>query len=281
MSTWHLDVETARRYAAGQSGQPLAASAEAHLTACAQCRALLVPMVDRGRLDAIWEEVVERVDAPRPGPAEGLLRRLGLRPDTARLLAATPSLRVSWLLAIATVLAFAVLAADAGPRGTLMFLTLAPVLPLAGVAAAYGPQVDPLHELAAAAPFPAFRLLLLRAATAVTTTAVLAGVGGLFLPGADSLAAAWLLPAIALTLLTLALSVRLEPVHAAAGLALVWFVAVIAAQREAGGQAALAEGEYAAFGAAGQLICLVLALGAVAALTLGRRHYAAVLGRTA
>jgi hypothetical protein len=204
-----------------------------------------------------------------------------VRAHTARLLAATPSLRASWLLAIVAALAFTVLAADAGPRGTLLFLTLAPILPLAGVALAYGPQVDRLHELGAAAPLSGFRLLLLRSAAVVATTTLLAGGAGLFLPGAGGVAAAWLLPALALSLLTLALSARLEPVQAAGGLAAGWVAVVISAQREAGGEAALAEGDYAAFGVTGQLICLSLALACAAVLVLARRHYAAVLGRTA
>ncbi|MBA3742280.1 MAG: zf-HC2 domain-containing protein, partial [Sporichthya sp.] len=100
MTGWHLDDESARRYADGTAGQPFAASAEAHLTACADCRGLLVPLVDRVRVEAIWDVVAERVDAPRPGPVERALRRIGVGSDTARLLAATPSLRASWLLAV-------------------------------------------------------------------------------------------------------------------------------------------------------------------------------------
>ncbi len=277
---WHLDADTARRYASGAAGQPFAASAEAHLAACAHCRALLVPLVEAPRLDAIWAEVAERVDAPRPGLIERVLHRVGVGRDTARLLAATPALRVSWLFAVALSLVFAALAADAGPRGTLLFLTLAPVLPVAGVAAAYGRDVDPIHELAAAAPYSGFRLLLLRAAAVVATTMVLSAVGGLLLPVGVTTAAAWLLPALALTTLTLALSARVPLPRAAVAVVACWFAVVVGAQREAGGRAALAEGDYAAFGAVGQLIALVVLLISAAFLTLGHRRYTVVLGRT-
>ena len=280
MTTWHLDVDTAQRYASGTVGQVFAASAEAHLVTCAECRKLLVPSVDPGRLDAIWDQVVERVDAPRPGPVERLLRWFGVRPDTARLLSATPSLTGSWLLAVAGTLGFAVLAAGAGPRGTLLFLTLAPMLPVAGVAVAYGRGVDPVHEIATAAPYPGFRLLLLRATAVLAATTVLAGAAGLLLPAAGWTEAAWLLPAFALTTLTLVLSVRVALLHAAVGVAAGWLVAVVGTQVEAGGRAALAHGRYAAFGTTGQLICLALAVVSIAVLALGRRRYTIVFGRT-
>lgn len=281
MTGWHLDDETARRYASGAAGQVFAASAEAHLAVCSGCRGLLVPLVDAPRLDAIWEQVAERVDAPQPGPVERLLRRVGLRPDTARLLAATPSLSGAWLLAVAATLAFAVVAAGAGPRGTLLFLMLAPMLPVAGVAMAYGRGVDPVHEIGAAAPYSGFRLLLLRSAAVVATTTLLAAAAGLLLPAARWTGAAWLLPALALTTLTLVLSVRFALLHAAAGVATTWILAVVATQAEAGGRAALADGRYAAFGTTGQLVCLALMVASIAVLALRHRRYAVVLGRAA
>jgi hypothetical protein len=280
MTGWHLDRRTARRYASGEVGQVFAASVEAHLVACAGCRELLVPLVDRPRLGAIWDQVAERVDAPQPGPVERLLCRIGVRPDTARLLSAAPSLSGSWLMAVAATLAFAVIAAVAGPRGTLLFLTLAPMLPVAGVAVAYGRGVDPAYEIGAAAPFSGFRLLLLRSAAVVATTTVLAGVAGLLLPATGWTGAAWLLPAFALTTLTLVLSVRFAVLHAAAGVAAAWVVAVIASQAEAGGRASLADGRYAAFGATGQLVCFVLAIVSIAVLALRHRRYTVALGRT-
>ena len=51
--SWHIDSETLERYASGGTTGAVAASAEAHLTGCPDCRARLVPAVDAGRLDAI------------------------------------------------------------------------------------------------------------------------------------------------------------------------------------------------------------------------------------
>ena len=65
------------------------------------CQAAVAPMVEPARLDAAWAEIVDRLDAPQLGPVERLLRRAGLPEHLARLLAATPSLTVSWLVAVA------------------------------------------------------------------------------------------------------------------------------------------------------------------------------------
>ena len=101
MSSWHLDPDLAGRYAHGKVGDVLAASVEQHLLACGSCRAL-VP-ADPGRLDTVWGEVLDTVQAPRQGLLERTMRRLGLSAPTARLLAATPSLRGAWLTGVAVV----------------------------------------------------------------------------------------------------------------------------------------------------------------------------------
>ena len=55
--SWHIDDTTLARYVAGGTTAAVAASAEAHLTTCADCRARLTPQLDTGRLDAIWHGV--------------------------------------------------------------------------------------------------------------------------------------------------------------------------------------------------------------------------------
>src|SRR5262245_38111356 len=134
MTAWHLDPEAIRRYARGAPEH--AASAEAHLMKCANCRAALSSHVDVRRVEAIWHEVVDRVDAPRRSWPERTLTRLGVGEATARLVAATPTLRGPWLLAVAGVLALAAWAAQVDERFLHMFLVVAPLGPLAGVAVA-------------------------------------------------------------------------------------------------------------------------------------------------
>jgi Putative zinc-finger len=219
---WHLDQDLAGRYADGALGSVLTASVEQHLMSCGNCRALLDPHVDRVRLDAVWEAVVERVERPRPTLVERLLQRLGMHESTARLVAATPSLRGAWIAAMTVVLALALVAAYGSADGVVFYLTVAPLLPVAGVAMAYGRESDPAYEMAAATPYSQLRLLALRTAVVVSATLVPAAVAGVLLPGAPILALAWLLPALSLTAGTVVLSTRVRPQLAAAGLAAAW-----------------------------------------------------------
>jgi hypothetical protein len=151
-----------------------------------------------------------------------------------------------------------------GERGLMAFLLVAPLLPVAGVAVAYGPHVDPAHELGVAAPLSGLRLLLLRTAAVVGATAALAAVAALALPGLDWTAAAWLLPALGLTLAALAVATTTGPATACALVAAAWVTAVLAAWRSSGDP-------LTAFGSAGQLACLAVAA-AGAALVLARRE---------
>ncbi len=228
MTTWHADAELLAHYAADELDDARAYSVEAHLMACEICRTALAPAVDTVRLDAMWGEVTDRVDAPHPGIVERGLTWLGVQEHAARLLAATPSLRLSWFVAEALVLGFAVFTADrtaGGPRAdlaTLLFLMTAAILPVAGIAVAFGPKVDPTYEIGTAAPMRGYRLLLVRATAVLVTSVALTSVAALALPGLGWTAAAWLLPSLGLTLGTLALATYLRPMHAAAAVGLTW-----------------------------------------------------------
>ena len=178
---WHADGEVLAAYRDGRLDAAGRWSVEAHLTSCAACRLQARALVDPARLRRLRAALIEAVDVPRAGVVERLLVRLGVADHTARLLAATPALRGSWLLAVAATLAFAVLAAwvSRGPDATLGFLCVAPLLPLAGIAVAYGPGIDPTYEIGLAAPLRSFRLLLLRAATVLGTSTLLAAAASL------------------------------------------------------------------------------------------------------
>lgn len=264
--SWHIDEPTLTRYVAGQASSTAAASAEAHLTTCGDCRARLTPQVDTARLDAIWRTVDDRVQTATMPWFERSLVRLGVGDDSARLLAATPSLTTSWLGSLAVAVLFAVAFADASSDGMLLYLTLAPMLPVAGVAAAYGRPADPAHELAVAAPYSLLRLLLLRSVAVVGSTVVIVGVGSLALLGHGWSAVAWLLPSLALSATVLALSARVTPVWAAASVLTTWVALVLVVRR--GGD------DLAAFGAVGQLVAVAVVLLAVAALARQRLAFA-------
>jgi hypothetical protein len=223
----HLSPDVLAGYAAGTVDERLAWSVEAHLTACAQCRSSIAAYADAGRLARNRSIVLVGTALP----AGGRLRRL---------LAATPSLRRSWLLSVAGVLAVVVAEAlllhhvGSGPPGgspgraeLLPFLCVGPLLVLAGVAAAFLPVFDPAHDVAAAAPTSGFTLLLIRAASALLAALVLVACCALFLPGPGWLPAALLLPSLALCGVALAAATVVGPVTAAVGPGAIWVLALL------------------------------------------------------
>lgn len=262
---WHAAPGDLAAYAAGRIDDVRAASVEAHVVSCAECRAILgSALVDESRIDRLWNEVVDRIDAPRPGPVEWFLARLGVSNHTARVLAATPSLRLPWLLAVAYALIFSAGAAQLGGDRTLaMFLMIAPLLPLAGVAAAFGPGLDPTIEITSASPMAGFRLLLLRATTVFAATFVLAALASVTLPATDGAAAAWVLPALGLTLATLAIGTVTTAERAAGLVAALWVTGVLTAAREA-------HNWLAAFGSTGQAVSVLVIIAAVVVLATRR-----------
>ena len=257
--SWHVDDAVLERYATGSLDDANALSVEAHLLGCADCRKRTAPLADAARLDSVWASVQELVDAPRPTPVERLLLRLGVREHVARLLAATPSLTLSWLSAVALSLAFAVVAAHESERAVGAFLAVAPLLPLAGVAAAYGPWLDPVYEVALAAPLRTFRLLLLRTSVVVASTALLTAIAALALPQLDWRSAAWLLPSLGLVLVSLALATYVAPGWAFGGVATGWVGAVMLVRAASGDvDPAFAAPAQAAFAVAAAVAAVVL-----------------------
>lgn len=180
-------------------------------------------------LDAGWERLDAELDAPRPGWFESLLTRAGIADHTARLLAATPVLRRSWLAAVVFLLLTTVGAVRTTESPTL-FLALAPLLPLVGVALSYGPALDPTYEMTVVAPTHGFRLLMIRTLAVLVAGLGLNGLATLALPGYGLRALAWLLPALALTATGLALTPRLGPVRAPSLVGGAWVVVLLAAQ---------------------------------------------------
>jgi len=273
MTDWHVDEGTIARYVSGRVPLSVVASVEAHLMACPRCRAMLAPVVELDRLKQVWGGVVERVDAPRLGVIERLLRLARVPEDTARLLAVTPTLRAAWLLATTAALTFAAIAATLSgesERATLLFLTLAPVLPAAGVAAAFHRGLDPTYEIGLAAPSSQFRLLLQRSLAVTAVTCLAALIAGLMLPQRTLTTAAWLLPALALTSLTLVLARRIDVVYAAASVGGAWAVVVMSSH--------VRTGEFAVLGASGQVAALAVTAVSLIVLVVDRDRYAARLG---
>ncbi|MGR4850331.1 zf-HC2 domain-containing protein [Streptomyces sp. LARHCF252] len=277
--SWHVPEEDLRAYARGELAAPALWSADAHLGACARCRGALGEVSDPVALDAGWERLDAELDAPRTGVLESLLVRLGVPGHTARLLAAAPVLRRSWLGAVVAVLLLSVAAGHLvrGGESLTLFLALAPLLPLAGVALSYGPALDPTYEMAVVAPMHGFRLLMIRTVAVLGVVLGLNGLATLALPDYGLRALAWLLPALALTATGLALTPRLGPVLAPSLVGGAWVaVLVLADVLRAGAHAPLAP-----YTAAGQGVAAVVAALAAGLLFLLRDRFDLFQGRAA
>jgi hypothetical protein len=240
---------------------------EAHVPDCAQCRLVLAAGLDTARLDRGRAVVLTRLalSGPAARPAPG--RAAGQHAYLWRLLAATPSLRRSWLAGLVLVLAAAISAArlahhEGGlggtgwaPAGMLVFLLLAPMLPLAGVAAAFVPRLDPAADLATAAPMSGIRLYCIRA-VAVVAAALVPTVGAAFaLPGGGWLPLLVVLPALAVSAAAVALATVVRPLTAAIGAAGGWVAVVVLAGLAAGSPRV-------AYGAAAQMAWLAVVVAA-------------------
>ncbi|MDT7572037.1 MAG: hypothetical protein QOE05_2211 [Actinomycetota bacterium] len=275
MTTWHAPPDTLVRYAQQPStlDEATASSIEMHVLHCAACREAIAAATEPSLTTALWDAVADRVDAPRTTVLERLLRGLGLGGSYARLVAATPSLQLSWLAAMSSVVALIVAMANK-VDGPAPFLVLAPIIPLASVVAAFAAVSDPSAETASATPLAGAGLALRRAVAVLTSSCLVLAVGAAWLPGFGMEDAAWVLPSLALSLGALALGTWLRVEVAAGVLAFVWFTGLAAQARLA--HVAPAD-DLAPFSVAGQLVAAALAIVAVAVM-LERRDTLATIG---
>lgn len=230
---WHADPALLAAYLDGWLDAVLGSSLERHLDHCADCRARVRPLVDPSLLAEAWSGVRMAAEIP---PRPWLVRhaqRLGLPEPTGILLAATTSLRSAWLTSAFLALSFATFGTMAGD-GTMLwpFLLVAPLVPVLGVAAAYGTANEAFEALAVASPYGRTRLVLLRTVAVLVTTLPVAGVVGLFLPGPSWVAAAWLGPALAMVPVMMAIASFVGPRAAAPVVVLLWSGLVLGSVRQ-------------------------------------------------
>ena len=101
-----------------------------------------------------------------------LLMRLGISDRDAWLVAGTLSMEAAWCVASLLAVCFALVASSAASSvaSLAVFLVVAPLVPLAGIAISFGRRVDPTFEVAQACPTPAMRILLVRAVAILGVT---------------------------------------------------------------------------------------------------------------
>lgn len=233
-TTWHADRGLLRAYVEGRLDAVLSASLERHVDRCAECRAAVRPLADLPLLETAWAGVRSGVESPRLPLLVRAAHRLGMPEATGILLSAAASLRAAWFSGSVVALGFAVLATAVGDVGLWPFLLVAPLVPVLGVAAAYGDADDPFEALAVTAPYGRTRLVLLRTLGVLASTLPVAALLGLLLlPGPAWVAAAWLGPALAMVPVLLALASYAGPRTAGALVAMLWCGLVLGAARRA------------------------------------------------
>ncbi len=261
---WHPSQDGIREYVTGQLDRVSASSVEAHLLTCGPCRSLVRAHVPTARLDAMLSTVEDRLDARERPRVERVVRRLGMDEPDARALLAAPSVRIAWwgAVGLACLLAFLVEAQES-PR--MLFLLLAPLLPVISTAAAYAPGLDPALPIVMATPYRTSRLLLARSLAVGATAAAGASLAGLGLPGQRTTMVLWLLPALALTSMVLALSPWLGTGLAAGTVGGGWVLAVGLLEHRGADP-------LVAFHRDGQLLSALLAAVALAVVASHQRH---------
>lgn len=270
---WHAPPDLLARFAHDPAAvdDMSAASVEAHLVVCAACRRQMTAAVSPARVTASWDAIADRIDQPLPTLLERVLRRIGFADSFGRLLAATPALQGAGLLAVCVLAAGAVMlsliAKAEGP-----FLVLAPLVPLAAVAASFAPAADPAGEAGVATPMHGAGLVVRRAVAIVGVTFGVFGAAALALPNFGPAAAAWVLPALALTVGTLALGTWLRVEVAVAVLTGAWLAGVWSAWWLAGPDIPLADS--APFSVGGQMTAAVVAVTAATIAATRRGHFA-------
>lgn len=232
-TSWHAEPALLQAYVEGRLDAVLSASLERHVGRCANCRAAMRPLADPRLLDEAWAGVRAGVES-RPLPfLVRVAQRLGMPESTGILLSAAASLRAAWFSGSVVALAFATVASLVVDGALWPFLLVAPLIPVLGVAAAYGDSDEPFEALAVTSPYGRTRLVLLRTLGVLVSTLPLAVLLGLLLPGPTWLAAAWLGPALAMVPALLALASFTDPRIAGAVVALLWAGLVLGATRVA------------------------------------------------
>lgn len=234
MSDWHVSEDVWRAYASGGLDTPGEASVEAHVVRCPQCREAAKvhaqPPLAAPVAATVWEAVRATVTAPAVPWQVRWLRRFGVPERELVLLAAADAVMLPWVTAVGSALVVVLLSAFSGWRHDVVFVALAPLVPVLSVAAALD-ATESLREVSAATPYPTLRLVLLRVTAALAVALPVTTAIGLAVPQLQSLAGVWLLPGLALTVTALVLLSWLPPWRAGGAVAGAWLVAAAAAER--------------------------------------------------
>lgn len=233
--TWHIPTATMPDYLSGDIGDADVWSIEAHLMNCARCRDRLTAtagapsvapevagVVARTR-DAVAAATLEQPPPRRMRPGSRFRQYFMLSRSASASGLAWVAAAV--LLVVVAVVLEAYTASSGVERDPWPWLAIVgPVIPVAGVAATYAPALDDASEIVAATPMSGLRLLLWRTLAILAVIVPLSVVASVFTVFTTS--AAWLVPAIVLTAVTLAVTSMVGPIVASASVGLGWLVVV-------------------------------------------------------
>lgn len=221
--SWHVTSDELRGYVVDASPSLIAASIEAHLLACADCRTTLA--TERRSVhsatdamphtEQMWARIADRIDVPRR-PLRSASRTLHVSLASPPLLAATVGIAAALLVAVGVV-------SVASPHWSLpVLLAFAPLAPVVAGVIAFQPGNDPAGQLTEATPLAGARLPLLRALLA-TVLSLASGVAASALTAMPfDMVTLWLLPGVAFAAITLASATLLNPTRVAVPLMVCW-----------------------------------------------------------
>jgi hypothetical protein len=264
----HPTTPSLERYASSATAggsQEAAWALESHLESCAGCRGVLAGIVERNGgpmaslLRQVEAELGSAIGRTAQTPARGH-RRGWTRSWTAP--ATLPRVLMT-VLVVAAAVALDLADAAADGRFPSLVLLVAPVAPLAAVAAAWSHRLDPAYEVVAASPRAGLDLVLRRTLAVLAVVIPALAVAGSLV---DVSPARWLLPCLAFTAGALALGEVVGLRQAARGLAAVWLAAVV-------GPSLWLERAPAVLDAASRPVWLAALLIAAALLVLRRHTY--------
>lgn len=188
---------------------------------------MTIYQVDPHRIERNWNAITAELDTPLPSRIERLLSTLGLPAHISRVALATPSLRRIWFVATALVIVIGLASADKSQSqdSIFTFLIIAPLLPVLGVAMAYGSEADPAYEIGLATPMSGLRLVLTRTVVVLLCSVLMLSL--VTIVSGNAMALIWVLPGLALSLLALAGSTVVSPRRSAGAIGGAWLVGLL------------------------------------------------------
>jgi hypothetical protein len=202
-----------------------AASVEQHLFSCAACRSAVSAATPGDVVQDSWTRVADAIDRPPRRVVASVVGRL--LPDRyARPVSATLGLQWAWCASTIALAGVAALFSRVAETDRL-FLSIAPLVAVAIVVATFVPAGEPGGEASYATPVFGLGLILRRLIAVLVPALILLVLLAVLVADLDVDSLVWLLPAVGLASMTLAMSTFVAVPVAAVGASTGWLMAVV------------------------------------------------------